>query len=152
MKILKFEAPLMLMEKGGAYVEIPFDVEKEFGSKRPKIKALINKIEYRGLLVKMKTPCHILGVLKEIREKLNIQENDLLQIEVQLDTEERIIEIPPDFLEHLIDENLQNYFQHLAYTHRKEYIRWIEEAKKSETREKRLKKAIEMLNNKQMLS
>lgn len=152
MKTLKFEAPLKFMEKGGAYVEIPFDVEKEFGSKRPKIKALINGIEYRGLLVKMKTPCHILGVLKEIREKLNVQENDLLQIEVQLDTEERIIEIPPDFLDHLIDENLQGYFQNLAYTHRKEYIRWIEEAKKSETREKRLNKAIEMLNNNQMLS
>ena len=152
MKKLKFEAPLILTDKGGACVEVPYDVEKEFGSKRPKIKALINGIEYRGLLVRMKTSLHILGVLKEIRQKLGVIEGDLLQIEIDADTEERIIEIPPDFMQLLIDEKLINQFENLAFTHRKEFIRWIEEAKKLETREKRLKKAIEMLLNKQNLS
>lgn len=152
MKTLKFEAPLLLMEKSGAYVEIPFDVEKEFGSKRPKIRALINGIEYRGLLIRMKTACHILGVLKEIREKLKVQENDMLQIEIQLDNEERLVEIPEDLMILLRNENLQNYFQNLAYTHRKEFVRWIESAKKIETRNKRLQKAIEMLRTRQMLS
>ncbi len=40
---------------------------------------------------------------------------------------------------------LQKYFGELAYTHRKEYIRWIEEAKKPETRQKRLSRMLQML-------
>jgi len=44
---------------GGHCIDVPFDVEKAFGSKRPKVKALINEFEYRGSLVRMKTINHI---------------------------------------------------------------------------------------------
>ena len=50
---------------GGAYVRVPFDVEKAFGSKRPKVKAMIEGVPYRGTLVRMGADHHILGVLKE---------------------------------------------------------------------------------------
>jgi len=61
---------------------------------------------------------------------------------VELDTEERIVEIPPYFMELLIGKNLLNQFENLSYTHRREYAGWIAEAKKPETRERRLEKAI----------
>lgn len=66
-------------EGGGAYMEIPFDVESAFGSKRPKVKALIEGVEYRGTLVRtpvlapgasVGTECHILDIRKEIREQV----------------------------------------------------------------------------------
>ena len=50
-------------------MEIPFDVEAVFGSKRPKVKALIQGIEYSGTLVLMGTECHILGIRREMRER-----------------------------------------------------------------------------------
>ena len=49
---------------GGAFVEIPFDVEKEFGSKRPKVKAMIEGVPYRGTLVRMGSEHHMLLILK----------------------------------------------------------------------------------------
>ncbi len=62
-----FTAPIKNAGGGGAYVEVPFDVEKVFGSKRPKVKALIEGIPYRGTLVRMGSECHMLPVLKDIR-------------------------------------------------------------------------------------
>ena len=61
----------------------------------------------------------------------------------------RIVEIPDDFGK-LLDQNpeVKAYFEGLSFTHRKEYVRWIVEAKKQETKEKRLQKAIEMLREK----
>ena len=56
--------------RGGAYVTIPFDVEQTFGKKRVKVRASIEGIAYQGSLVRMGGPTHILGILKEIREKL----------------------------------------------------------------------------------
>ncbi len=86
--IQKFKAILKKNEMGGHFVDIPFDVEKEFGSKRPKIKAHINGIEYRGLLARMKTTHHILVVRKDIRDSINVEAGDILSIEVELDTKE----------------------------------------------------------------
>lgn len=137
-----FKAILKKNDKGGHFVDVPFDVEKIFGSKRPKIKALINGYAYRGSLFRMKTPHHLLGLRKDIREELKVQEGDLLSIEVELDTEERIVEVPPFLMEILISENLLSQFESLSYTHRREFVGWICEAKKMETRERRLKKAI----------
>jgi uncharacterized protein YdeI (YjbR/CyaY-like superfamily) len=138
----KFKAILRKNEMGGHFVDVPFNVKETFGSKRPKIKALINGFEYRGSLVRMKTVNHILGVKKEIRDALKVQVGDVLTIEVELDTEERIVEIPPYFMEILIGENLLSQFENLSYTHRREYVGLIAEAKKPETRERRLDKAI----------
>jgi len=152
MKELTFSAPLKMHKRGGAYVEVPFDVEKELGSKRPKIRALINGIEYRGLLVRMKTPCHILGVLKGIRAQLNVNEADTIHVKIKLDTQERIVEISNSLKARLIDENLLDKFNGLAYTHRKEFSRWLREAKKEETKDRRLEKAIELLKSNKTLS
>jgi uncharacterized protein YdeI (YjbR/CyaY-like superfamily) len=57
----------------------------------------------------------------------------------------RVVEIPLAFKKMLKQEDLLSAFEKLSYTHRKEYCRWITEAKKEETRLARLAKAIEML-------
>lgn len=138
----KFKAILKKNEMGGHFVDVPFDVEKELGSKRPKVKAIINGIVYRGSLARMKTPHHILVVRKDIRKSIKAKEGDVLTIEVELDTEKRIVEIPPYLMELIISEKLVNQFESLSYTHRKEYAAWVAEAKKIETRERRLEKVI----------
>jgi uncharacterized protein YdeI (YjbR/CyaY-like superfamily) len=62
--------------------------------------------------------------------------------------EKKEIEIPSDFLK-LLNKNkdAKAIFDKLAYTHRKEYINWIIEAKKEETRNRRVKQAIEMIKS-----
>jgi hypothetical protein len=131
---------------GGAYVSIPFDVEKVYGKKRVKIKASIDGEPYRGTLVRMGAPQHILIVLKEIRQKIGKSVGDEVTIELEEDLEPRVIDVPAD-LQEALDTNppAKNYFNSLSYTHQKEYIRWITEAKRDETRLKRIQQTIALL-------
>jgi hypothetical protein len=131
---------------GGAYVEVPFAVEKEFGSKKPKVKALIEGIPYRGILTRMGTECHILGIRKEIREQLGKTFGDNVTVSVESDTEPRVIEVPADLKEAFeAEKEAQAFFEKLSYTHQREYVTWITEAKREETRQNRIVKTIEML-------
>jgi len=131
---------------GGAFVEVPFDVEAAFGSKRPKVKALIEGIPYRGILTRMGTECHILGIRREIREQAGKTFGDKVTITVEPDTEPREVEVPEDLLKELKkDREAKALFDKLSYTHQKEYVTWITEAKKEETRQNRIVKTIEML-------
>ena len=144
-----FRATIQNAGGGGAYVEVPFDVEKVFGSKRPKVKAMIEGIPYRGTLMRMGSECHILGVLKDIREQIGKSFGDEVTVTVEPDTEPRVIEIPKDLMKELKeDKEAKAFFDKLSYTHQKEYIRWVEEAKKQETRQNRIAKTIEMLKKK----
>lgn len=133
---------------GGAYIEIPFDVEKEFGKKRVKVKVLFEEVPYRGLLVRMNTECHILGIRKDIREKLKKNIGDLVNVRIEEDHEARVVEVPEDVLKALNkNQTINDKFGKLSYTHQKEYVNWINEAKKEETRKSRIEKMISMLSS-----
>lgn len=67
----------------GAYVEIPFDVKEEFGKGRVKVYAVFDGVPYDGSMVRMKTPCHILGLRKEIRQEIGKQPGDTVHVTVQ---------------------------------------------------------------------
>jgi len=141
-----FTAPIKNAGGGGAFVEIPFDVEKAFGSKKPKVKAMIEGIPYRGTLVRMGSECHILVILKGIREQAGKDFGDEIKVTVEADTEPRVIEVPADLLkEFKTNKDAKAFFDKLAYTHQKEYVKWIEEAKRDETRQARVIKTIEIL-------
>ena len=141
-----FTAPIQNAGGGGAFVAIPFDVEKAFGSKRPKVKAMIEGVPYRGILTRMGTEYHMLIILKGIREQIGKTFGDHVKITVEADNEPRVVEIPKDLLKELKkDKDAKAFFDKLAYTHQREYVMWIEEAKRDETRQARIVKTIEML-------
>lgn len=145
-KIHTFTATIQNAGGGGAFVEIPFDVEKAFGAKKPRVKAMIEGVPYRGLLVRMGGPNHILIILKGIREQIGKTFGDKIQVSVELDAEPRVVEVPKDLLKELKkDKEAGAFFDKLSYTHRKEYVNWIEEAKRDETRQNRIIKTIAML-------
>ncbi len=127
-------------------MEVPFDVEEAFGSKRPKVKAMIEGVPYRGLLARLGGERHMLIILKGIREQIGKTFGDEVKIIVEADTEPRLIEIPKDLMKELKkDKEARVFFDKLSYTHQKEYVRWIEEAKKDGTRRAHILKTIEML-------
>ena len=141
-----FTATIQNAGGGGAYVEVPFDVEEAFGSKRPKVKALIEGIPYRTTLMRMGSECHMLGVLKDLRERIGKTFGDEITVTLEPDTEPRVVEIPKDLMKELKkDKEAKTFFDKLSYTHQKEYVWWVEEAKKEETRQNRILKTIEML-------
>lgn len=141
-----FKAVIQNAGGGGAFVEVPFDVEKEFGSKKPKVKAMIEGILYRGILTRMGTEYHLLVVLKEIREKIGKTFGDEVTITVEPDTEPRVIEVPAELKKAFKNEKeAKAFFDKLSYTHQREYLMWINEAKREETRQNRIARTIEKL-------
>lgn len=83
-KQYRFEAVLKKVpDIDGAYVEIPFDVRKEFGKGRVKVSATFDGVPYEGSLVRMGTPCHIIEVRKEIRAVLQKQPGDRIVVTLQ---------------------------------------------------------------------
>ncbi|MDR3024228.1 YdeI/OmpD-associated family protein [Chryseobacterium sp.] len=135
-------------EMNAAFVEFPFSTEELFNKKRQvRIKAIFDdKVEYRGSLAKMKSDCHILGLTQEIRKQLGKTFGDEVSVSLTEDKEERVVEIAEDIVA-VFNENpeAKTLFDKMSYTHKKEYIRWIEEAKKPETRENRKIKMIQMI-------
>ncbi len=80
-KVYEFDAEIRKVpDIDGAYVEIPFDVKAEFGKGRVPVSATFDGEPYDGSLVRMKTPCHILGIRKEIRQKIGKQPGDTVHV------------------------------------------------------------------------
>lgn len=67
----------------GAYVEFPYDVKKEFGKGRVKVHATFDGEPYEGSLVRMKTEHHIIGVRKDIRQKISRQPGDMIEVTIR---------------------------------------------------------------------
>jgi hypothetical protein len=125
-----------------AFLEIPFDVKAFYGSGRPKIHADFgNGVTYRGLLVKMGTPFHMLLMRKDIRAQLGVVVGDEVTVTLTLDTAPREVEIP-EALGAFLKENpkLEEAFNAKSYTFRKEAALSISGAKREETVQRRLEK------------
>ena len=131
-----------------AFVNFPFDTVELFGKKgQVKVKILLDdKVVYRSSLANMGGDCHRLGLTQAIRKELGKTFGDIVEVKLWEDKEERIV-IVPDDVQALLDQNekAKEFYDKMSYTHKKEYIRWIEDAKKEETRDRRKIKMIEML-------
>ena len=82
-RIYEFEAEIKKVpDMDGAYVEIPFDVKAEFGKGRVPVTATFDGVTYHGSLVRMGTPCHIIGIRKDIRAKIGKQAGDSVKVTI----------------------------------------------------------------------
>ncbi|HHD2753673.1 TPA: DUF1905 domain-containing protein [Clostridium perfringens] len=147
--VYKFEAVIQKHPgKDATFIEIPFDVEETFGSKRVKVKAKFDEVEYRGSIVKMGLPCYMIGITKAIRKEIGKEAGDCIIVEIEKDEEERIVELPEDF-KLVLDKNkvAKDFYESLSYSAKRKYVQWITGAKKSETREKRINEAVIKLEN-----
>jgi hypothetical protein len=146
MKKYKFQATIQAGMGGGAGVLFPYDVEKEFGTRaNVPVKSTLDGVPYAGSLMNCGLSNHALGVLKGIREQIGKGPGDVIEVVVWRDEAERTVEVPREFKRVMKTEGLLDCFEKLSFTHRKEYCRWIAEAKKEETRSRRVGKAVEML-------
>ena len=78
---LKFEAVILQNENmDAAYVEVPYDIRALFGKGRLLVNATFDGVPYRGQVVKMGTPCYIIGVTKQIRKQINKTFGDTIEV------------------------------------------------------------------------
>jgi bifunctional DNA-binding transcriptional regulator/antitoxin component of YhaV-PrlF toxin-antitoxin module len=141
-----FDAKIQEGRGGGAYIVFPFDAQKEFGTNgKVPVKATIDGVPDKGALFRMGTPHHLLGVPKAIRDQIGKKPGDSVAIVLSRDDEPREVVVPPELTARMKKAGVLPFFEGLSFTNRKEYSRWIADAKKDETRARRLDKAIELL-------
>jgi hypothetical protein len=147
---IEFDAVIVDGSGGGAFVKFPKDVEKLYGVKgRVPVKATFDGIPYRGSLAKMDSECHVLGVLKQVRETLKKGVGDKVHVVLELDTEERTVDLAQDVSAKVKEHpEAKAAWDKFSYTHKKEHHEWIESAKRDETRTKRIVEFLEKLTSK----
>jgi hypothetical protein len=116
------------------------------GAKRFPVAATINGETWRSTVVRMRGE-NLLGLSKAVRAQVGAEAGDSVEVTVALDTEERIVEVPTELAAALAgDGEASAAYERLAYTHRKEFARWVGEAKQADTRLRRAAQALEMLH------
>jgi hypothetical protein len=143
---MRFRATLLLSGKTATGVEVPAAVLEELGAgKRPPVKVTINGHTYRSTVGSMGGKA-MLPVSAEQREKTGAAAGDELDVDLELDTEPRVVTVPPDLARALgADAEAKRVFDKLSYSHQRRHVLAIDGAKTPETRQRRIGKAIEML-------
>jgi len=149
--MLRFQGVLTPTPRGGGgtLVPIPKEVAAKLGLKgMPKVQAVIAGTPYRGSLMPMGDGTYCLGVLKSIQEAAGVGYGETITIDLELDTAPRTVELPADLAKVLArDKKATAAWEALSYTTKKEMARSLEEAKRQETRERRLAQALETLGS-----
>jgi hypothetical protein len=115
------------------------------GARRFPVAAAVNGYTWRTSVARMGGE-FILGLNRAVRLEAGVQAGDTVEVEIELDTAPREVVVPDALAGALAhDVAARAAFEALSYSHRKEYARWIDEAKRDETRERRLAKTLARL-------
>ena len=135
-------------------IVVPFDPKDVWGKTRVPVKVTVRPARgstahtsytYRTTIAKMGDR-FLMPFAKEHRDASGIDAGDEIEVTLVEDTAERTVALPEDLSRALAKAGLRDAFDRLSYTHRKEHVRAIEEAKKPETRARRIDKCIEMVD------
>jgi hypothetical protein len=141
----RFDATLELTSETATAVEVPVDVPAVFGAKRPPVRGTINGTPFRSTIA-VYGGRYYLGINRRLRDEAGIAAGEKVVIELDRDDEPRVIDLPVE-VEKALTVRARSIFDALPYTHQREYVEWITEAKRDETRERRLAKMVEMLED-----
>jgi bifunctional DNA-binding transcriptional regulator/antitoxin component of YhaV-PrlF toxin-antitoxin module len=140
---VEFTAVVRSHEGGGAFVEFPGDVERLYGVKgRVPVRVTFEGEPYWGSMVRMGTPKHILLILKEIREKLGKGPGDRIRVTVELDDAPRVVVLAADVEAAYKTAGVLGIYRALSFSRQRERALWIEDAKQTETRARRIAKSV----------
>jgi hypothetical protein len=129
------------------HMPIPFNVEKAFGTKaRVAVRGTINGFAYRSSIMPRGDGTHYMAVNRQMQEGANAGIGDTVKVVMVPDPVERTVTVPADLKKALAGKaKADRAFGALSYSHRKEYVDWIEQAKKPETRARRVGKCLKVL-------
>jgi Bacteriocin-protection, YdeI or OmpD-Associated/Domain of unknown function (DUF1905) len=143
---MKFKTTVLLEGKTATGLQVPDAViAKLDAGKRPAVRITINGYSYRTTAMFMGGR-FMVPLAAENRAGAGVSAGDEVEVQIELDTATREVVVPPDLAAALAAEpSAQAFFDQLPFTYRKEWVRWVEDAKKPETRQARLARTIEGL-------
>lgn len=139
-----------LVERGessaACAIHFPFDVEQTFGARgRVAVRGTLNGAPFRSSIFKMGGR-HFMVVNRKLREASGVGGGETVPVTVERDTEPRVVTPPADFARALkANGEARAVWDKLSYTHRREHVEHVEDAKKPETRQRRIEKSIAQL-------
>jgi hypothetical protein len=131
-----------------AFLEVPTEVIAALGErKRPPVQVTINGYGYRSTVAVYDGKFY-LPVRREVREGAGVTQGQTVSVALRLDDAPREIRVPDDLDAALAARpETRARFEGLSFSHRKEYVDWIEGARREETRRRRIEQAVEMLRD-----
>jgi len=133
---------------GSAFVVFDFDPELIFGTKaRVPVVITIDGIKFKRFIARYAGEL-MMVFNAELREKTGYKAGDRVHMLIERDFEPRVVELPPDVESAIQQAGAMDIWQSWSYSHQNEDMAWINEAKKPETREKRIAKLVGVLTSK----
>jgi len=141
----RFETKVQVEGKTATYFEIPLDVREVFSRARPSVRVTINHRTYRST-VAVYGGRYYLPLNKTNREAAGVAAGDVIEVELQADEETRAIDVPDDIATALdASPEAKAAFDALSYSHQREHVEHITEAKRPETRQRRIERTLDRL-------
>lgn len=140
---MKFHTTLLQPEgRSVTGIVVPAEVVESLGAgKKPPVVVTVNGYSYRNTIAVMGGK-YMVGLSAEHRAASGLKGGDAIEVDIVLDAAPRTVQVPEDFAAALDAAGVKTAFDKLAYSHRKEHVRAIEEAKTAETRTRRIEKAV----------
>lgn len=142
----KFRTTILSTGKTAAGIKVPPEIVAALGtSKKPPVRATINGYTYRSTIAFMGGEFW-LGVSNDVRQKAGVAAGETIDIELELDTQPRVVNVPPD-LAAALKKNAaaKKFFDGLSYSNKSRHVLSVEGAKTEETRKRRIEKVVEMM-------
>ncbi|QWF83236.1 YdeI/OmpD-associated family protein [Amycolatopsis sp. CA-230715] len=145
---MKFRTTIELNGKTATGFAVPDEVVDSLDTgKRPAVTVTIKGFTYRTTVARMNGR-YLIPLNADNRTACGVAAGDEVDVRIELDTEPRVVAVPPDFAAALDHAGIRAAFDKMAYTHRKEWVRSIEDAKTDATRQRRIDKAIDAIKTK----
>ena len=145
---LRFRTTIELGGKTATGFAVPDEVVAALGAgRRPAVRVTVGRHTYPTTVASMGGR-FLVPLSAENRAAAGVAAGDEVDVQIVADTSSREVAVPTDLADALaLEPQASDFFQRLAYTHRKEWVRWIEDAKKPETRTSRLSATLDALRS-----
>jgi hypothetical protein len=141
-----FKATIVRKE-GMCYIPLTFDPKVVFGTLRAPVNVTLNGYTFRSTIAAMGGPPFI-PLRRSNQEAAKLDGIETLDVRLDLDTEPRVVKPPADLVTALKAATVWDRWQDLSFSHQREHVEAIEEAKKPETRTRRIERAVQMVRSK----
>ncbi len=143
---LRLQAVLEPRGPAGAVVLSDDQVATLGGTKNPPVRVTISGVTAAARVMRMSGE-NLLGFSKKLRAELGVEIGQTVDVLIELDSGPREVTVPPTLAAAFeTDAGARAAFDALAFTHRKEFARWVDEAKRDETRRSRVERTLQMLH------
>ncbi len=140
---MRFRATIERSGKTATGIQVPDEIVVALGSsKRPAVRATINGYTYRSSVASMGGR-YLLSVSADVRDQAGVSGGEVVDVDIELDTEVREVAVPADLAQALdADEPAKAFFTGLSYSNQLRHVLAIEGAKAPQTRQRRIDKAV----------